>query len=177
MNVSNIARAVYAGQVDNLGKSNQSSSVQSYLSTGQDTGSDSLEVSKPAEFLSKMAQLQHTDPVKFHATMKQSAGQLRLAAQQMQAQAFSQMLTSFADQFDEASESDSMSETNGTETSLYSQLQSPLSQYAQQDQNSLSSLLANIQPQLKANPQLQDLFTKMLGSIDMTGTGGADLNA
>ena len=177
MNISNIARAVYAGQVDNLGKANQSSSAQTYLSTGQDTSSDSLEVSKPAEFLSKMAQLQHTDPVKFHETMKQSAGQLRLAAQQMQAQAFSQMLTSFADQFDEAAESDSISATDDTGTSLYSQLQNPLSQYAQQDQNSLGSLLASIQPQLKANPQLQDLFTKMLNSIETTGTGGADNNA
>ena len=175
MNISNIARAVYAGQIDNLGKTSQSSAAQTLLSAGQGTGSDSLEVSKPAEFLSKMAQLQHTDPAKFHETMKQSAGQLRLAAQQMQAQAFSQMLTSFADQFDEAAESDSMSETDAAGTNLYSQLQNPLSQYANPDQNSLSGLLASIQPQLKANPQLQDIFTKMLNSIDATGE--ADLNA
>ena len=179
MNIQSVAKTVYAGQTEAVTKISQSMTAQmadqTQSSAAAGLGADRFDISKPAEFLSKMAQLQSTDPAKFHETMRQSSGQLRLAAVSMQSQAVSQMLSSFASQFDEAAEGGGLA-SESEDTSLYSQLQNPLTQYTQQeqDQNSLSSLLAGIQPQLKANPKLQELFNKIVNAVDSAGTASEE---
>ena len=174
MNIQSVAKTVYAGQTEAVAKTTQSSTtLQSQLTAASGLGADQFDISKPAEFLSKMAQLQSTDPAKFHETMRNSAGQLRLAAATMQSQAVSQMLSGFASQMDESGESGSLS-SDTDDASSFSQLQNPLAQYSaqQQDQTSLTSLLASIQPQLKANPKLQELFNKILNSVDGASSTG-----
>ncbi len=178
MSVQNIAKTVYTGHAESIAKTSSTTSSAAGLPAGaaSPSGSDSLDISKPAEFLNKLAQLQASDPAKFRETMSKSAGQLRLAAKAMQMQAVNQMLSGFAAQFDEAAESGSLDDSESAETNPYAGLQNPLAQYALQGQGqtSLASLLAAVQPQLKSNPKLQELFDKVLNSIDTAGSANVD---
>lgn len=147
--------------------SQKSSSSTSTSSTDTDNTTDDtfdIQVSGPAEFLSKLQQLKDQDPAKFKEIMTEAADSIRELAKQSTNTNAIDMLTNLADNFDKVAAGGDLSLLEPPKPS-----DSQLQQYVQNAQNDLQM----IQSMLSSNPssetdgasKLDDIFKNLMTEV------------
>ncbi len=97
------------------------------------SGTDSAETSNPAEFVSKLQELQESDPEKFQEVVSGIADKLEAAAEDEELSSASSMLTDLAAKFRDVANGGDISQLAPPEPPANPGMQPPEEQYAQQE--------------------------------------------
>ncbi len=130
------------------------------------SGSDSVETSNPAEFFSKLQELQESDPEKFQEVVSSIADQLEAAAGDEELSSASSMLSDLAARFRDVANGGDISQLKPPEPPANPGMKPPDEQYANTEQDSLNDIAFNSTSQNSIQAKLQELFTSIFGSLD-----------
>ena len=130
------------------------------------SGTDSVETSNPAEFFSKLQELQESDPEKFKEVVSDIADQLEAAAEDEDLSSASSMLSDLAAKFRDVANGGDISQLRPPEPPANPGMMPPEEQYAQQEQESLNNIAYGTTSQNSIQAKLQELFTSIFSSLD-----------
>ncbi|MHC1781389.1 MAG: hypothetical protein AB9891_01275 [Anaerolineaceae bacterium] len=125
---------------------------------------DGMEMSNPAEMMSKLQELQEKDPESFQTIMDQIADEIEAAAaEEEEATGQASPLSDLADKFREAAESGDLSILKPPEPPSFAESQDPITQYQMQEESTQATML---QSQEDINTRMQELFAKIFSLVD-----------
>jgi hypothetical protein len=130
------------------------------------SGTDSAETSNPAEFYSKLKELQQSDPAKFQEVVSSIADKLEAAASDEDLSSANSMLSDLAAKFRDVANGGDISQLQPPEPPANPGMQPPDEQYAQQEQDSLNDIAYGTTAQNSIQSKLQELFTSIFSSLD-----------
>lgn len=132
------------------------------------SGTDSTETSNPAEFFSKLQELQKSDPEKFQEVVSSIADKLEAAAGDEDLSSASSMLSDLAAKFRDVANGGDISQLQPPEPPANPGMMPPDEQYAQQEQNSLNDIaFGTSTAQTAFQSKMQELFTSIFSSLDI----------
>jgi hypothetical protein len=130
------------------------------------SGTDSAETSNPAEFFSKLKELQETDPEKFQEVVSGIADKLEAAAKDEDLSSANSMLSDLAAKFRDVANGGDISQLKPPEPPSNPGMMPPDEQYAHQEQDSLNDIAYGSTAQNSIQSKLQELFTSIFSSLD-----------
>jgi len=130
------------------------------------SGTDSAETSNPAEFYSKLKELQESDPEKFQEVVSSIADKLEEAASDEDLSSASSMLSDLAAKFRDVANGGDISQLQPPEPPSNPGMQPPDEQYAMQEQESFNDVAYGSTAQNTVQTKLQELFTSIFSSLD-----------
>ncbi|HEX7557000.1 MAG TPA: hypothetical protein VF338_10285 [Leptolinea sp.] len=132
------------------------------------SGTDSTETSNPAEFFSKLQELQKSDPEKFQEVVSSIADKLEAAAGDKDLSSASSMLSDLAAKFRDVANGGDISQLQPPEPPANPGMMPPDEQYAQQEQNSLNDIaFGTSTAQTTIQSKMQELFTSIFSSLNI----------
>lgn len=131
-------------------------------------GPDSAEMSNPAEFFNSLEELQESDPEKFQEVVSSIADQLEEASEDEDLSSASSMLSDLAAKFRDVANGGDISQLKPPEPPANPGMMPPDEQYAQQEQNLQNSMAYgnSSTSQNTVQSRLNELFTSIFSSLN-----------
>jgi len=131
-------------------------------------GPDSAEMSNPAEFFNNLEELQKSDPEKFQEVVSSIADQLEEATEDEDLSSVSSMLSNLAAKFRDVANGGDISQLKPPEPPANPGMMPPDEQYAQQEQDLQNSISygSSITSQNSVQSKLNELFSSIFSSLN-----------
>ncbi len=131
-------------------------------------GPDSAEMSNPAEFFNSLEELQESDPEKFQEVVSSIADQLEEASEDEDLSSANSMLSDLAAKFRDVANGGDISQLKPPEPPANPGMMPPDEQYAQQEQNLQNSIAysSSSTSQNTVQSKLNELFTSIFSSLN-----------
>ncbi|BCY17663.1 hypothetical protein hrd7_15120 [Leptolinea sp. HRD-7] len=131
-------------------------------------GPDSAEMSNPAEFFNTLEELQKSDPEKFQEVVSSIADQLEEATEDEDLSSVSSMLSNLTAKFRDVANGGDISQLKPPEPPANPGMMPPDEQYAQQEQDLQNSMSygSSITSQNSVQSKLNELFSSIFSSLN-----------